>query len=216
MNLTSRNKMLAAAVAAVLLALPALPVLAATDPDQAQALVNFAPTLQTGRASLRVTYYTAPVGKAKPGDTWQTFLGTLVFQRPDSLRVILTDTQGKAMSDSAASGGKLTWRDAATGKSGTGASADYVEVAARVLLSDKDALSRDFMAKEMPRIQGAPYAVRLTPRLFGSNLAYATVWTDGKTISAMEFHLRDRSRIYFAVTAFEPNAVVKASEFVIK
>lgn len=210
-----RNTVFAAALAATVLVTAALPVRAA-DPDQAQALVKFAPTLQTGRASLRITYYTAPVGKAKPGDVWQTFVGTLVFQRPDNLRVTLTDVQGKALSDSAASGGKLSWRDAATGKSGSGATADYVEVAARVLLSDKDALSRDFVLKELPRIKGAPYAVQMTPRLFGSNLVSATVWTDGQTINAMEFHARDRSRIFFAVTAFEPNAVVKASEFVIK
>ncbi len=206
----------------ITLALPALLLVAGTapalaaDPDQAQNLVAFAQTLDTGRASLRVTYYTAPTGKTKPGDVWQTFLGTLVFQRPDRLRVILTDVKGNPLSDSATSNGKIAWRDAATGKSGFGAMSDYVEVAARVLLADKDALKRDFVLKELPRRQGSPYAVKLTPRLFGSNLESATVWTDGKTISAMEFLERDRSRIYFAVLSFQPNAAVKPSDFIIK
>jgi outer membrane lipoprotein-sorting protein len=211
----TRRFPLALVLAAGVFAGGAAPAIAAV-PDQAAALIDFSAGLSSGRASVLVTYYPAPVGKAVPGASWQTFLGSLVFQRPDRLRLVLTDSKGKALGDSAAMAGKFSWNDAATGKSGSGAYAAYVDAAARVLLADKQSLSRDFVVKEMPRTQGAPYVVRLTPRVFGSNLASATVWTDGKTISAMEFQQRDRSRIYFAMTAFEPNAVVKASEFVIQ
>ena len=202
-----RPLLLAAAVACAPSLCLAAPV---SGTDQLRLLDK---TTASAYLEFSVSLHPAPDPKSGQREAPEQYAASLLLDRPGQFRLVL-DPGGKREFRAVGDEDLVRWLDLATGAFGKAAPGEVIDPLASLLLGTVGEFGRLTEAKDLAAAKDSPVAaVRLQPRVYGSEVLAAQAWLHDGQLTGLAFDLRDGRRVFVAVTAFKHNPETVPDDF---